>query len=201
MAKSIFLEGTDGTGKSTQLALLKDYLEQQGETVVTLREPGGSNYYEALREFYKNSPHEHPPISDALLSAAGRAANIAQTKQALNEGVWVLSDRSYLSSYVYQSVQGVQLADIQAINAFAMGGFAYDIKILLDAPIATAMERVNANPDKKDYWESLGSQFFENIRQTYLKLAKEEGCVIIDTSKDMQKVHSEIIQAIATEVH
>lgn len=196
MAKSIFLEGTDGTGKSTQLALLKEYLELKGESVMTLREPGGSPYYEALRDLYINSPHQHPAVSDALLSAAGRAANIAETKKALAEGAWVITDRSYLSSYVYQSVQGVPLEDIKAINTYALAGFTYDVKIVLDAPIAVASQRVTAGTAKKDYWESLGTDFFEKVRQRYLDLAAKEDCLVIDASRDIQAIHAKIVKAI-----
>lgn len=197
MAKAIFLEGTDGSGKSTQFQLLKAFLEQRGETVLALREPGGTPYYEALREFHLNAPHTHPAISDALLTAAGRAANIIATKQALAGDSWVITDRSYLSSYVYQSVQGVPLEAIKSINTYALDGFTYDFKIVLDTPVEVAAQRVNDSGAKKDYWESQGADFFTKVRQTYLELAKTENCTVIDASGSVEAIHQEILKVLA----
>lgn len=194
MSKSLFLEGTDGSGKSTQFELLKKYLEDRGEKVLTLREPGGSDYYEALRDFYLHAPHEHPPISDALISAAGRAANIELTKKALSEGTWVITDRAYPSSFVYQAVQGIDLADIKDINRHALQGFDYDIKILLDVSIEVAMSRVEQSGAQKDHWESNGIEFFTLIREKYLELAKSEDYIIIDGSGEIEAIHQEIIK-------
>ncbi len=196
MAKSLFLEGTDGTGKSTQVELLKTFFSKQKIDTLFLREPGGSDYYQALREFHLQSPHDHPPISDALLTAAGRAANIIETKQALANGRWVVTDRAYPSSYVYQSVQGVPLANIQAINVFALDGFDYDIKILLEVPVEVAEQRINQSGAKKDHWERQGKAFFEQIRQAYLNLAKSENYHIIDASSDPQTIHHKIISLL-----
>ena len=75
MAKALFLEGTDGSGKTTQVGLLKEYLEKKGHKVLALREPGGSDYYEALRTVHFSGELNRPAISDALLGAAGRAAS------------------------------------------------------------------------------------------------------------------------------
>jgi dTMP kinase len=196
MAKSFFLEGTDGSGKSTQFKLLKEYFAEKNIELLTLREPGGTDYYEALREFYLHAPHKHPPISDALLSAAGRAANIAETRAALAQGKWVMSDRAYLSSYVYQAVQGIPLQEIKDVNQFALSGFEYDIKILLDVPVEVAEARVEEATTKKDYWESQGRAFFTEIREKYLALAKEEGLTIIDASTTPEEVHKKIIEVL-----
>ncbi len=196
MAKSLFLEGTDGSGKSTQFALLKSYLESKHIEYVALREPGGSEYYEALRDFYLHAEHEHPAVSDALLSAAGRAANIEQSRRALAEKKWVITDRAYPSSFVYQAVQGLNLADIQDINRHALQDFEYDIKILLDVPVDVAASRVNDSGAKKDYWESQGSDFFTNIRNKYLELAQQENFVVIDASEDIQTVQQKILETL-----
>lgn len=196
MSISLFLEGTDGSGKSTQFTLLKKYLDEKGVSYVALREPGGSNYYEALRDFYLQSEFDHPAVSDALLSAAGRAANIQEAKNALKKGWWVISDRAYPSSYVYQEVQGLSLDEIKAINQHALGDFNFDIKILLDVPTEIAQARVENSGAKKDYWESRGYEFFEQIRQKYLKLASEEDFVIIDASGTIEDIHRKIIEVI-----
>ncbi len=196
MAKSLFLEGTDGSGKSTQFALLKQYLESKQIEYEALREPGGSDYYEALRDFYLHAPHKHPAVSDALLSAAGRAANIEQTKKALKAGKWVITDRAYPSSYVYQAVQGLQLEDIIDINRHALQGFDYDIKILLDVTVETAAARMEETGSKKDHWESQGEAFFTTVRTKYLELAEKDGYIIIDASADIQTIHQKIIETL-----
>ena len=196
MAKSLFIEGTDGSGKSTQFALLKEYLEKKGIEYLAIREPGGSTYYEALRDFLLQSEFEHPPVSDALLSAAGRAANMTQAKKSLLEGKWVISDRAYPSSYVYQAAQGLDLAQIKSINQHALGDFTFDIKILLDIPVDIAANRISNGSAKKDHWESQGKEFFEDIRQKYLELAEEENFTVIDASKDIAAVQQEIVAAL-----
>ena len=194
--KSLFLEGTDGSGKSTQFKLLQDYLSKQNVPFIALREPGGSEYYEALRDFYLHTNHPHPPISDALLSAAGRAANREQSQTALASGSWVITDRAYPSSYVYQAVQGVPLDHIKTINQFALDAFDYDIKILLDVPVEVAQARVDASGTKKDYWESQGREFFLKIREKYLELAEQENYVVIDASADVQIIHQKIVEIL-----
>lgn len=196
MAKSLFLEGTDGSGKSTQFALLKEYLKSKNVEYIALREPGGSDYYEALRDFYLHAPHKHPAVSDALISAAGRAANIEQTKEALSAGKWVISDRAYPSSYVYQAVQGVKLKDIKSINHYALQGFDYDIKILLDVPVEVAAARVEDASAKKDHWESQGQAFFTTVRTKYLELAETDGYIVIDASADVQTIHQKIVETL-----
>jgi dTMP kinase len=196
MAKSLFLEGTDGSGKSTQLKLLKNYLDSKQIDSITLREPGGSDYYEALRDFYLKAEHAHPAISDALLSAAGRAANIEQAMQALESKKWVISDRAYPSSYVYQAVQGIPLEDIKQINSYALGGFTYDFKILLDVNVDVAAQRINNTGTKKDYWESQGREFFEKIKEGYQQLAQVENFIIIDANQSIQAIHEELVKII-----
>jgi len=197
MARSIFIEGTDGSGKSTQLGLLKEYLENKGEKALALREPGGSNYYESLRDLYLHSPHEHPAVSDALISAAGRAANIELAKRALEDNIWVISDRAYPSSFVYQAVQGVPLIDIKDINRHALQGFDYDVKILLDVSVDVAMDRVEQAGGKKDRWESKGKEFFIAIREKYLALAKTENYTVIDGSLSVEAIHQQIIECLS----
>lgn len=192
MAKSIFIEGTDGSGKSSIVAMLKDLLEARGESVLVLREPGGTDYYEALRDIFLNSPHEHPPISDALLATAGRAANIDATKKALSEGRWVISDRAYPSGLAYQMAQGISKDDIWAINQFALGDFDYDYKILLDVSAKTAMERVNTSGTKKDNWESRPIDFFESTVENYRDQAREHDYSLVDAEASLDEVFSNV---------
>lgn len=196
MGKSIFIEGMDGSGKSSQVELLKEYLEVKGISVLALREPGGSDYYEALRTVHFSSELKRPAISDALLSGAGRAANIQQTKEALAKDMWVLSDRAYPSTYAYQVAQGVDWEVVDAVNKLALGGFNYDIKILIDVPVEIARSRVEKTGSKKDHWESRGDQFFNEIRRNYLKLAQKEGHIILNGETAIEETHKLIVSLL-----
>ncbi len=196
MASALFIEGIDGCGKSTEARLLKDYLEKQGHKVAMMREPGGSEYYEGLRETML-AHTARPVISDALLSAAGRAANIVETKNYIKNDTWVLSDRAYPTTFAYQAAQGLNWDIIEQINDFALGGFEYDIKILLDLPIDVAHKRLIDAGKKPDYWQSRGLDFFAKTRENYLKLAEQEGHFIIDGAQSIDAVHQQIIKIIA----
>jgi dTMP kinase len=196
MAKAVFLEGTDGGGKSTQISLLKEYLESKGEKVVAIREPGGSDYFEALRALHFDDKLQRPPMSDTLLTAAGRAANIELSRQALADGAWLITDRAYPSSFAYQNAQGVPWEAIREINNLAIGDFNYDIKIVIDVPVVVARKRVEGTGAKKDHWESRGDEFFEQIRANYLRLAEEEGHIVINGEKSVEELHKLIVEAI-----
>lgn len=191
--KSIFIEGLDGSGKSTQIELLKEFLEARGETVRVLREPGGSEYFEKLREVHY-SELNRPAISDALLTGAGRAANIELTKACLEKGEWVLSDRAYPSTFAYQHAQGVEWETIVTINNLALEDFAYDYKFLIDTSVEVASQRITKRQGtKRDHWEKRGKAFFEQIRANYLRLAKEDTeIIILDGNQTIQAIHEKI---------
>jgi len=196
MAKSLFIEGMDGSGKSSQIELLKKYLEKNGKSVLSLREPGGSDYFEALRDIHFSGTLKRPPMSDALLTGAGRAANISDTKQTLKAGSWVISDRAYPSTFAYQVAQGVHWDIVASINNLALDGFTYDYKILLDVPVSVARLRVEISGIKKDHWEKRDEQFFEDIRKNYLKLAQQENHIILNGEDSIEQTHQQIVQII-----
>ena len=108
MSKGIFIsmEGPDGSGKSTQIALLKEYLENEGYDVLITREPGGNRISEAIREIILNKEYEEmSPVTEMMLYASARAQLIAQViGPAIDEGKAVISDRFIDSSLVYQGM-------------------------------------------------------------------------------------------------
>lgn len=192
MAKSVFLEGLDGSGKSTQIKLLKDYLESKGIEVLVLREPGGSPYYEAIREHIHFSKLERPPISDLLTCAGGIAQNIQLTKNALDDDTWVLTDRSYVSNIVYQVAQGLDRKTAEDITLEALDGFQYDYKILIDIPVNLAFERMQEVSKKRDYWESKGKTYFEKARDEYSYYQNKFGLELIDGGQSIESIKSTI---------
>lgn len=196
MAKSIIFEGIDGSGKSTLTKLVKQYLEERGKTVLALREPGGTPYYEAIREHVHFQTYQRPVISDVLTCAGGIAANIALTKTALLDDTWVISDRSFYSNAVYQIARGFDAEVLNSINALATEGFAYDFKFLIDLPVLVAQGRLAEIGKKKDRYEALGKEYFEEVRQLYLDIAKKEGFIILDGQQPV----SEIIKAVTSQL-
>lgn len=196
MAKSIFFEGIDGTGKSTLTKALKEHLEATGKQVITLREPGGSAYYEAIREHIHFQQLDRTPLSDALTCAGGIAENIRQTKKALSEDIWVITDRSYISNAVYQAAQGLDLALAEKINALALDGFTYDLRILLDMPLDQASARLSSIGKKKDRWETMGDDYFRTIQKLYQDIAKREQMTVLDASESVDKLIAQIMPLI-----
>lgn len=192
MAKGILLEGLDGSGKSSQIGLLKDYLESKGQKVLTLREPGGSAYYEAIREHIHFSDFERPPLSDLLTCAGGIAENIAQTRRALSEGTWVITDRSFISNIVYQVAQGLDPETAENITLRSLDGFEYDIKVLLDISVDLAYERMQKVSRKRDHWESKGREYFERAHELYAEYAKKHQMKTIDGSKSIDEIQFEL---------
>ncbi len=192
MAKSILLEGIDGSGKSTQVALLKKYLEEKGYEVLALREPGGTDYYQAIREHVHFTEFKRPPISDALTCAGGIAANIEASRQALAAGKWVATDRSYISNILYQTAQGLDFETAKQITLIGLGDFTYDYKILIDTPVDLGRKRLESIGKGNDYWESKGKNYFEKVNNLYHKHADEFGLVIIDGTKPIETLQQEI---------
>lgn len=186
----------DGSGKSTAAKQLVNFLEELGVKVLSLREPGGSPYYEAIREHIHFQDYERSPLSDMLTCAGGIAENIQLTKKALANNEWVVSDRSYVSNYVYQVTRGLNEDVAEQINKLALGDFNYDIKILVDVPVSVAQTRLESIDKKKDRWETLGEAYFQKVRDTYLKIAKRESFVIIDGEQSIDEVKKQIINTL-----
>ncbi len=196
MAKAIFLEGIDGTGKSTLIQLLSEQLVARGEEVLVLREPGGTPYYQAIREHIHFSDLERTPLSDALTCAGGIAENIRQTRAALQKGTWVLTDRCYISNAVYQIAQGLDPKLAGKINDIATNGFHYDHGIILDLPLEVAQKRLMSIGKKKDRWETMGDAYFEKLRQLYLQIADKQKIAVVDASAPIGEVYRQICQMV-----
>lgn len=196
MGKSIFIEGIDGSGKSTATKQLVEFLQERGEKVLFLREPGGSQYYEAIREHIHFQDYKRSPLSDMLTCAGGIAENIQLTKAAMNRNEWVVSDRSYVSNYVYQVTKGLNENTAEQINKLALGDFNYDIKILIDVSVPVAHKRLEKIDKKKDRWETLGQDYFQKVRETYLNIARKENFVVINGEQSVEEVKKQLIDTV-----
>ena len=199
MKKGLFItfEGADGCGKTTQINLLKKYLEENGHNVLLTREPGGKGLGEKVREILLNYDG---PVSDrceSFLFLADRAQNVdVIVKPALAEGKIVLCDRHTDSTVAYQGYgRGLNLDEIHILNNLATGGKKPDITFVFDVDIETSMRRVGK---EKDRMESSGKDFFNRVRQGYLKLAKLEPnrIKVVDSTKSIEEVHQKVIEII-----
>ena len=199
MKRGLFItfEGTDGCGKTTQIKLLKDYLEKKGETVLLTREPGAKGLGEKLREILLNYDGEVSSNCESFLFLADRAQHIDTIiKPAIERGEIVLCDRHTDSTVAYQGYgRGIDLNQINMLNNIATSGLKPDITFIFDIDIETSQKRVGK---EKDRMESAGIEFFKRVREGYLEIAKSdnERVTLIDGTSPIPDIHEKIVNII-----
>ncbi len=162
----ITLEGLDGAGKSTHVQWLVDRLHDKGLSVLSTREPGGTELGERLRDLLLNCAMQAK--TEALLMFAARCEHVNQViLPALRQGTWVVCDRYTDASYAYQG-GGRQLGSsaVQVLENWALDGLQPDCSWLFDVPLAVARERLTSAREP-DRFEQEGAAFFERTRQAY----------------------------------
>ncbi|GGB49270.1 dTMP kinase [Shewanella inventionis] len=194
--KFIVIEGLEGAGKSSAIALVNDLIEQHtGQAPVCTREPGGTPLAEKIRDLVKIGDDSDPLCDEAecLLIYAARAQLIANViKPALAKGQWVLGDRHNLSSLAYQGGGRGLMPLVTAVSDACLSGFTPDFTLYLDIEPRLGLTRA-ADRGKLDRIEQQAIDFFERARQTYLQLAlQDDTIVVIDASQSMEKVHQDI---------
>jgi len=169
-------EGGDGSGKSTQSALLQTWLIEQGRTVVSTREPGGTEVGDEIREIVLHRRGHIVPRAEALLYAADRAHHIATVvRPALERGDIVLQDRYLDSSVAYQGVgRELEAGEIRDLSLWAAEGLLPDITVLLDLDVAIGRDRLDESRTRYDRLESEAAEFHARVREAYLALAAAE---------------------------
>ena len=194
--KFITVEGGEGAGKSSNLAFMRDLLEQSGREVVFTREPGGTALGEDIRELLLG--HKHTGMAgntELLLMFAARAEHLARIiLPALNQGKWVLCDRFTDASYAYQGGgRGIEISRIQALEAWVQQELRPDFTLLLDLPVQTGLERAGQRSEP-DRFELEQRAFFERVRQVYLDIAHREPqrVKIINASHTLPEVQLQI---------
>ncbi len=173
----ISFEGSEGSGKSTQIAYLAERLQQQGRRVVSTREPGGTEIGEQVRNIivHNSRGDEMCAETELLLFAASRAQLVREViAPYLLKGVVVLCDRYIDSSTVYQGVaRNLSLDPVQQINQFAVGNVLPDITIVLDVPTKVSLARIRQRAsDLPDRMERENIKFYRKVRAGYLVLAR-----------------------------
>ena len=199
-AKGVFIaiEGGEGIGKSTQSKLLKAWLEQEGETVVLSREPGGSDLGIEIRKILlSHSTGEISPRAEALLYAADRAHHVYSViRPALAQGDVVISDRYFDSSIAYQGAGRVlEPGEVARISRWATESLFPTLTIIIDLPPQVGLARLKS----KDRLESQPIDFHERVRQEFLQLAAldPERYVIIDGNQSIEDTHTAIISKVS----
>ena len=172
----ITLEGGDGSGKSTQSALLTRWLQEQGREVVHSREPGGTDLGLELREIVLHRRGHIAPRAEALLYAADRAHNIATTvRPAIEAGAIVIQDRYLDSSVAYQGAGRVlDAGEVRSLSLWATEGLLPDLTVLLDLDPTVGRARLDEARTRYDRLESEQQEFHERVRAGYLELAAAE---------------------------
>lgn len=201
LGRFITVEGTEGVGKSTNIAYLCSLLERQGIEVVLTREPGGTPLAEELRELLL-SPREEKVSQDTelLLMFAARAQHIENViRPALERGVWVISDRFTDATFAYQGGgRGVDQAHIAILEKLVQHGLHPDLTLLLDLPVEIGLKRASER-SAPDRFEQEKIVFFEKVRAAYLSRAgaEPERFAVIDAALSIAEVQSQIDTALS----
>jgi dTMP kinase len=194
----IVFEGGEGIGKTTQAKLLKAWLEQEGESVVLSREPGGSDLGIEIRKILlSHSTGEISPRAEALLYAADRAHHVFSViRPALAAGEVVISDRYFDSSIAYQGAGRVlEPGEVARISRWATESLFPTLTIIIDLPAEIGLGRLKS----KDRLESQPLAFHERVRQEFLQLSllDPERYFIVDGNKSIEDIHSAIITRVS----
>ena len=195
----ITLDGIDGAGKSTNLAVMKAWFEKHRLPVLFTREPGGTPAGEALREILLNPATQVSLRTETLLMFAARQQHLETViLPALKNGTHVVSDRFTDATCAYQGGgRGVPLQDIATLEHWVQGDFRPDLTLLLDVPLEVSMARINQTREK-DRFEQEKAEFFNRVREVYLQRANEqpERYAVIDSSQSLDAVKNQIETAL-----
>ena len=212
MKRGLFItfEGPDGSGKSTQIARLTDFLRASGHDIILTREPGGTAISEQIRNLVLDPANkEMAPVAEALLYAASRAQHVAQKiRPALKEGKTVICDRFVDSSYAYQgAARGLGNA-VRIINSYAIDGVMPDLTVLLLIDPAESKARIEARIAKgeeaeADRLELEKLDFHTRVYEGYQALAAEdpERIICLDASASIETLEKQIRERVETKLH
>lgn len=192
----ITVEGGEGVGKSTNISHLRTSLQRQGVDLLVTREPGGTALGEDIRALLvRESEETIDPLAELLLIFAARAQHINRViEPALAAGRWVLCDRFTDATYAYQAGgRGLSPAQVRSLEELVQGELRPDVTLLLDAPVELGLERARERGDL-DRFEREEVAFFERVRQTYLRLARESSgrFRVVDASQPLESVHEQL---------
>jgi len=200
----ISFEGIEGTGKTTQVRLLSDYLRGKGYDVLTTEEPGGTAIGRKIRGLLLDPGNRMEPLTELLLYYASRAQLIREViYPALLQQKVVITDRFTDSTIAYQAyARGVDMGVIEELNRIVVRDIRPTLTILLDIEVEDGLKR-NRMIDKVDRFEMETLEFHRRVREGYLRLAQQEPrrIKLVDASKGVQEVHREIVSLVEEAWH
>jgi dTMP kinase len=195
----ITFEGPDGSGKTMQISLLREYLASRGFEVIYTREPGGTNISEKIREIVlDNKNSEMSAMCEALLYASSRAQLVHEViKPALSQGKIVVMDRFVESSIVYQGIgRRLGVDRIRSINEAATEGLKPDVTFLLAIPFEEGLRR-KAKQKSFDRLENSGDDFHRSVYEGYMGLSDSADYIrVIDANRAAEDIHKDIASII-----
>lgn len=205
--KFITFEGGEGSGKSTQIKLLAEYLKLKGEYVVTSKEPGGTQVGQEIRKLLVcGDKDKFDAKAEALLYFADRHIHLTQKVwPEMNNGAVVLSDRFADSTVAYQYYgynKRVSKKILDDLYEIAVGDFKPDLTIILDIEPRKGLERsfnkAKTMEIKELRFEGRDLDFHDNLRKGFLEIAKQEPlrCVVLDADKSVEDLHAEIVKVV-----
>ncbi len=202
MSSFISFEGPEGSGKTTQMQQLADYVQQQDCEVLCTREPGGSRIGDRVREILLDPDHtEMAPITEFLLFSAARAQHVEQIiRSQLERGVVVLCDRYADSSLAYQGYGNrLDLDTLRLITRFATGHLVPDLTFYLDIDVIEGLQRkVGGDGDAWNRIEEKGIAYHQRVRAGYLAMMAQEPerWVRLDAGRDLHQIQAAIRQEV-----
>ena len=203
----ITFEGGEGSGKSTQIKLLGDYLQQKGIDFITTKEPGGTPLGAEIRHLLVEGEEDKmDAYTEALLFFADRRLHLTQKIwPALENGKWVISDRFADSTVAYQYYaynKRLSMHDIDMLYQFSVGDFKPDLTLILDIDPAVGLDRSFKKAETMTVKETRNENrvliFHHNLRQGYLEIARQEPerCVVLNADTDIETLHHNIVRVI-----
>lgn len=210
MSKGFFItfEGTEGSGKSTQVRMLSELLESKGIQCILTREPGGTDFAERIRDILKDTSLNKVLSlkTEALLFQAARAQHVFEKiRPALEKNKVVICDRFADSSTVYQGIaRGLGKDKLEALNKFSTDNLQPDLTLLLDIEPGIGLSRAHIRENcsiQKDRFEEQDLAFHIKIRESFLKLATDnpERFRVIDASQEVTTIHNRIVKILRDE--
>ena len=199
----ITFEGSEGSGKSTQVQRLAARLERLGIPYLVTREPGGTPIGETIRELLQFASHNSgmTPETELLLFEASRSQLVREIiNPALANGTCVIADRFFDSTTAYQGAARKLDGDmVDRLNAFAAGNCIPDVTFVLDIDALTGKSRMQ-EPRRQDRMEQESEEFYERVRQAYCDLAKRESrrVVLINGARDANEIENKIWEILCS---
>ncbi len=196
----ITLEGPEGSGKTSHIAYLVEYLREKGQTVFPTREPGGTSIGEQIREVIHDMKNvEMHPRTETLLYQAARAQIVEQViKPRLADGEIVISDRYYDSTIAYQGYGHQQdLEQVRSLVKYATGGLVPDLTVLLDLDIEVGLKR-KKNAEEWNRMDAYTVEFHQRVRKGYHEMVKAEPnrWVMVDAGQNWKSVQEDLRKVI-----